>query len=364
MSPKCNTADVLTRTQWKTQLTVMFLFPSVFFFSFHFFTTNVPDDTNNIKINATHRPCQYEKAIGHFNQTFSQQKNPEANWEWISDQPDCLIVDFVHSLKKFHLFEPVTILFIGDSLDHRSVQELCNVWPLDEAKRAKYNDELANKASSSHKASVLCTNGVLTVAHFIIHGMKRTCSNGGCSGKIDSRVYNTTAQRIEKLLAHDILADDFLEGIFKGPVVAMIGSCLWDLSQGCNYSPSIDPLFLDDYTRGIKNNYKAVKAAGVHHVFWRTCPPLSKVYSDKNNRIGAGRTRSNQEILNHRLLEVVAKENIGIVVDWWKMISDHVPEENIDMWDGKHYNKGPTLAFVNMFLNTVFYHHEELMRGS
>mmetsp|Transcript_8004 Transcript_8004/g.16354 ORF Transcript_8004/g.16354 Transcript_8004/m.16354 type:complete len:664 (+) Transcript_8004:104-2095(+) len=321
-------------------------------------------DQSKFTSDVPHSFCHYEKAIGHFKESHSQVRKPDSNWVWIGDEKECPVEDYIGSLvsrKVLTSDEPLNILFIGDSLDRHLVTSLCSLlpsttFPFSDEHSNNPDDLLANTGPAHENAVRLCKSGAMTIAHFKIFGMKKPCDNGGLVERTDDRPQHTTAMRIREYLPHDVL--QHLNG---GPIIAMIGSCLWDLSRDCTVSKNIEPGFLDEYTEGILENFQALQDVGVKDVFWRTCPPVTASYNDEMKGMNWGRTRENQMVLNQRLVHVVENNNIGHVVDWWQMMSSgHVPERNIDMQDGRHYGAGPGLAFLNMFFNALFYYHIDM----
>ena len=87
---------------------------------------------------------------------------------------------------------------------------------------------------------------------------------------------------------------------------------------------------------------------------------MSKSYSKKLTETGeGGRTRGNQKALNEILKQVVRDKKLGVVVDWWKQLEQR-PENNRGMReDGRHYRSAASLAFYNLFLNSVFDHNPD-----
>jgi len=335
--------------------------------------TDLGAQTNNGNVNvvssshshgsSTNTNCHYEDAIGHFNKTFSQRgRHNTIPWEWVSDEEGCPITDYLRPLTLSDesatstSHQPITILFIGSSIDEYGAADMCDTL----VKQKSFHrinpyanhDEMINTAKLGYKVATLCTDGKTTIAYFKIFGMDRSCMLGSAMVH-DNRVHNTTAQRIEQYMPHDVLRH-----LPEGPVVTVMGSCLWDLSEGCNNQPTMDPVFLKNYGEGMVRNYKVLQKLGIaHYTFWRTCHPVTASLESQ------GRTRPNQYSLRQHMTEVVEKEQLGIVIDWWKMILDHAPEEHIDMRDGRHYAEGATYALINMFLNSAFDHFPELLIG-
>ena len=166
-------------------------------------------------------------------------------------------------------------------------------------------------------------------------------------------MFPATDERIRKLLPFEVLS----RLAKQSKVIVNAGSCLWDLSEGCVAKGAVDESYAQEYIEGIQRLHRVLMdiIPGVT-IYWRTCPPISQPYDMDRAKSGWGRTRSNQAILNNLLKRTVSEYNLGKVVDWWTQFSG-VPEETITESMGDrtvHYRKEPTLAFFNMWLNTVF----------
>lgn len=70
---------------------------------------------------------------------------------------------------------------------------------------------------------------------------------------------------------------------------------------------------------------------------------------------GQGRNRVNQFVLNDILRESVEQNHLGAVIDWGKQVST-LPESIItrECFDGRHYGKGLSYAFLNLWINDIF----------
>ena len=222
----------------------------------------------------------------------------------------------------------------------------------------------------------------LSIGSFGIFGMFKPCWNGGIAHNVDSRIYNTTVERINALLKVEIL--DRLQQPSSQPsqpttggggdddedhIVFLLHSSLWDVSTGCNDKPYIDEDYAKGYVQGIKDMVQALKLIEPNaSIYWRTSPPISKTYDAKSVQRQRGRSRNNQITLNELLKDTVVQQaNLGydgiVVVDWWKQVeqlinnnptTDDMLLSKYYIPDGIHYSKEPSLAFYNMFLNTLY----------
>jgi hypothetical protein len=224
---------------------------------------------------------------------------------------------------------------------------------------------LINTAKYAKQSSGICTsktNGPISFAFMKIYGMHHSCSNNGFLELEDRRRYNTTAERVGRLLDFDILSR--LPNNNETNFVVMAGSSLWDLSEdtGCNNQIGVSEGYKSLYSQGIVDLHATIrKHLPESPIYWRTSPAISVQYDRQNERKRLGRTRANQQALNNILKETVSTYNLGIVVDWWSQAS-HRPENDRGYIDGRHYQPIPSLVFYNMFLNAVFDHHPSLLR--
>ena len=246
------------------------------------------------------------------------------------------------------------MVLIGDSLDRRIVEYVCDQGFDDVFHLLPMRDSNSNTAPGRLDGSRRCTNHAgTTIGHLRIFGLHHTCSNQGLAARLDNRHFNTTSEQVQHLLPTDIGIDKDT----NSPVlVFLIASSLWDLSEGCNNEPTVSSTYREEYVAGIRALHETLTAAYPHAmIYWRTSPPMSQSYSENRRREHKGRTRDNQKILNALLQQTVVEENLGTVVDWWAQLSgvpDRMIEEEL-RGDGRHYSQQPALAFFNMWLNAV-----------
>ena len=336
--------------------------------------------------------CKYEDAQGSFTPS-----NGNFSWNWTSTSKFCPVVDYLGPVLRSHdtklkIREPITFLFIGDSLDRNIVAFACNegrekgfrVLPtynqiLQENgsmainfsftdKGAQELDHIAlpiNTAERERNAARLCTTGNITLAFFKIFGMNHYCLLAGWAAREDSRyqLFPSTDDRVRNLLPFEILSR-----IPKGSkVVVNAGSALWDLSEGCVDEENVDKSYEKKYTAGIRILHQVLTEIIPNAtIYWRTSPPISQPYSLSREKLRRGRTRRNQAFLNDLLLRTVTAHQLGKVVDWWAQLAG-VPEDILtdSMTEHQtHYTKEPSLAFFNMWLNAVFEYDKTLITAS
>ena len=334
--------------------------------------------------------CTYENAVG----SFAPSENSRFSWNWTSKSNDCPVVDYVGRLlhkssydDTFRVREPITFLFVGDSLDRNLVAFACEEGlqngfqvlptlrqlrqnggglvdggPSTETGWLNLKSALINQARDEDRAAKLCRAGNTTLAHFKIFGMNRLCPNRGLAADSDSRssLFPLTADRVKGLLPVEILSRIPTDS----KVIALVASSLWDLSDGCAGKGMLNESYAVDYMVGIRRLHQVLNELVPNiTVYWRTSPPVSLQYSMIMEKTGYARTRQNQKFLNSLLKKIVADENLGVVVDWWAQLEE-VPESTItdSMEDHtRHYSKEPSLAFLNMWLNAIFYYDPSLL---
>ncbi len=206
-------------------------------------------DTDRIG-NNTLSSCHFEDVHGHF-----ETINDTMTWNWIHNSStfkesdkNCSIVNQIDKLilNKYNISKPLAILTIGDSLDRNIITRwICG--PRGEAEKFGFevisqrqmesnlsNDQkgLVNTGKLGKFSSGICTNHNISFGFFKIFGMHHDCDDEGYMYHEDSRMFNTTAERVEKLLDYEILSRLSKDTNF----VVMVSSALWDLSRGkaCN----------------------------------------------------------------------------------------------------------------------------------
>ena len=373
--------------------------------------------------------CHYEEGIGSFLSLSSSSSSPgikdadgdgrgqgNMTWNWTSTVPNCPIVDYISPLLRskskqtlegewsFQIREPLTLLFIGDSLDRNMIAYACTeglakgfhvlptykqllqngslnvVDPTSPPQSSSSSSSSSSSLSSKHDtrrrqpphphrggipinmgkseaSSVrICTTGNISLAYFRIFGMTHSCSCGPWKRKEESRdsLFPTTEDRIRTLLPFEVLSR--IPTMSK--IVVNAGSCLWDLCQGCVEKGAVNESYAQNYKEGIQRLHRVIHEVipNITMIYWRTSPPISQPYDTDRETSGWARTRRNQDFLNQILKKTVTEHNLGKVADWWAQVSG-VPEETIteSMEDRSvHYKKEPSLAFFNMWLNAVF----------
>lgn len=250
--------------------------------------------------------------------------------------------------------EKLSLLVVGDSIDKFMVYHICNITMGTVVK--------VDPPKYSYRRPFVCSSSTVEIGFLNIFGMRRTCENAGVAYHQDRRPFNTTVDRVASLLP------DVLERMHSKPNSVLIGSALWDLSQGCVGRNGIPKAYREEYSLGMRNLYDYFVSgdsglADNASIFWRNSPPLRKSYSKKWARIswipfnvGAhGRTRRNQVILNQIMNETLLKFQVGSgIVDWWQIIQG-VSERFLDqeLPDGRHYTFCSCLAFFNEWLEHI-----------
>ena len=75
----------------------------------------------------------------------------------------------------------------------------------------------------------------------------------------DNRIFNTTAERVEKLLDFEILSR--LPNYNNSNIVIMVSSNLWDLSNGdgCNDQVGVTEEYQERYRKGMLDLYATIQ---------------------------------------------------------------------------------------------------------
>ena len=321
--------------------------------------------------------CRFEDAKGYYNTTV----NGNLTYDWIHNhssslsRPECVLQNHLEAIRTGQYDDrqskkPLAFLTIGDSLDRymvsvfiRKTWENSGGFRMVEHTNLDPNNsiplELNNTRHNHQQTAPICSNGIFSFAQFANFGMHHSCHNQGNMLAIESRATNTSAERVEKFLAFDILSRLSPDTNY----VVMVSSCLWDLSDGCNDQLGVSDDYRKLYRQGMLDMHKAIqKTLPGSPIYWHTSPSVSVNFDLKATQKGFGKNRANQEILNDILRKTVSEYDLGFVVDWWEQANQR-PESNRDITsDGMHYSVRPSLAFYNLFLNAVFDHHPELMR--
>ena len=319
--------------------------------------------------------CHFEQAKGHFETDW----NGTVHWNWTSeDSKACPIVDRLSPLIKQSeqiVKLPITFLMVGDSLDRNTVEFICQRGQPEGFRTIPIHTTNKKKRSSApskrviNRSSNICSNGNVTFAAFKIFGMHHECPNGQFLQREEHRHFPTTAERIEKVLPLDILSR--IPNVSKGSnnnmtYVVSVGSALWDLSQGCNNHAGVDQAYQEQYRDGMLAIHSVLsRLLPGAPLYWKTSPRITKTYSERNSKLGLGRTMDNLQTLNGIHRQTVAAEHLGTVVDWWAQFQK-VPESVLSSLairpDGRHYKREPSLAFFNMWLNAVWDRDASLLR--
>ncbi len=323
--------------------------------------------------------CHFEDANGHF-----RTVDGTMTWDWIHNSSlskgtgkNCAIVNQIEKLTqhKYNTSKPLAIITIGDSLDRNIViRWLCG--PDGEAEKAGFelisqrkmepslSPELAalvNQGNLGKFSSGICTNHNISFAFFKIFGMHHDCDDEGYMYQEDSRMFDTTAERVKRLFDFELLSRFSKDTNF----VVMVSSALWDLSRGkaCNNQVGVSEKYRELYRVGMVQMHATIrKLLPNAPIYWKTSPAVSVEYDKKTTIAGFGRTRANQEVLNNLMRKTVSDYNLGVVVDWWTQANQRSEEERGVLDDGRHYKRYPSVAFYNMFLNAVFDHNPELIQ--
>ena len=311
------------------------------------------DDSTWEADHALQESCDFGDANGHF----------EEDWKWVADRngANCTIEDYLSPLlaNQWRPADlPITLLFIGDSLSRKTVEHICeqgqtfSYLPFLDSKDLALVNRAEDYPKKSHK---ICTDGKVFFAFFSIYGMHHECDNTPALFEQESRHYPTSAQRIEQLLPVDILWRLPQNSTFK----VLVNSALWDLSIGCNNNPGVSDTYQIMYQNGTKMVHEALRKVLPQSTeyFWRTGPRISQRLDQRNPKPHKhqGKSRANQDVLNNILRQTVWSNNLGVVIDWDKQLSN-LPEKIIaqQAYDGIHYKAETCLALVNLWMNAIF----------
>jgi hypothetical protein len=332
--------------------------------------------------------CHFEDGNGHY-----EVINGTWSWNWIHNSSasssgsnkTCSVSHHLDALlhDRYNHSTPLHIITLGDSLDRNIVLN----WICGESvdyknygyelylRRSKEEDERFplgtttnrdsensyNVAPRGNMSSGICTNQKTSFAFLKIYGMHHGCTNHDVMQSEESRFFNTTAERVEKILDFEILSR-LSTNRSNSNFVVMVGSALWDLSPGCNSWPGISDKYKNMYRSGVLKLHATIrKLLPDAPVYWKTSPAVSMSYDEQNTLKGYGRTRANQLQLNAILRETVLENNLGIVVDWWELSNRRPETERGISYDGVHYSRQPSITFYNMFLSAVLDHHPEFL---
>ena len=306
--------------------------------------------------------CHFHNAVGSFR--FSEDnKFSWNNWQSYL----CPTVDFLDKISSKTnssssgplTKEPLTLLFLGDSLDHNLMLHVCDL-PGFVRVDVRANE---NKAPMAKDTLSICSSerASITIAFFQIFGMAYPCTNSKMLGIMESREHNSTVFRIQELLSQDLIShlNTTIEQTF-----IMAASCMWDLSDGCNNVAYLKEEYKKSYASGVQSLRQELSTKYTRRLFFHTCAPVSQSYSTTIQQQFEGRTRQNQQHLNQILRDtLLSSGGDDRIVDWWKMLID-IPEtirERDLQVDGRHYSKEPSLAFFNLWLNTIFDQEPDLL---
>lgn len=308
--------------------------------------------------------CNFHNANGSFQA--SSTRNPWNTWS----SKQCRVTDYLQALyykRQQRLKTPLSIVLVGDSLERRTLEFFCNH---PKARQAGYHwkpnlweikDKAisgVNQAPDRQQAVKICSNSLITIAHFKILGMSRACTNGGFAAKAESRLLNvSSAERLRQLFPIEIL--NRIDPINLAAIT--VGSSLWDLSEGCNNQVGVTDEYQSEYVQGIHDLHQAFQDLTPRvPLYWRTSPPITPSYDRKVTKAGWGRTRENTKTLNRLLRQTVEDHNFGTILDWHRMLNNEpaaVLEASAP--DGKHYSKLHSLAYLNLFFNALTEGHPE-----
>lgn len=324
--------------------------------------------------------CHFEDGHGYY-----KKINETLSWEWVHDtslsvgnSKNCTIKNQIDALlhNQYNVSKPLVILTLGDSLDRNTITR----WICGSAGNAEKNGfrlmsqrkkepslppefaSLVNVAKVGKFSSGICTNDRIAFAVFRIFGMHHDCDNEEYMYQEESRKFNTTAERVDKLLDFEILSRVPKASNF----VVMVGSALWDLSRGdaCNNHVGVSEQYAALYRKGILDLHATIrKFLPDAPIYWKTSPAVSVEYDNLTTTSGFGRNRANQNSLNTIMRQTVSQYQLGVVVDWWNQANQRPEMYRGIMEDGRHYRANPSIAFYNMFLNAVFDHHPELIHS-
>lgn len=290
------------------------------------------------------------------------------------------------------LGRPMIFVSIGDSLDRMTVGRLCQKGQFDMLPHVAAGNTAPSADQSSlacqqpsppppipiqtnHSSDAISKDGhqnhhntnTLTLAFFKIYGMVRNCSNRPYLQREDSRTTNSTVDRLERYLLAQLPMLQSQEATQQAQqIVVMVGSALWDVSEGCNHQVGITQEYAQAYRQAILNIRQTLqRILPPSTIFlWRTNPQIGQFYSRTNEKHGWGRTRGNIETLNQILRETTkARHEEDILVDWWALST--LRDEQQDglglLGDGRHPTETFSLVFTNMVWNAVFSHYPELL---